>query len=411
MGCTDADIKVEEFCLQGDCLGHEYKACKVKEQSLIDNIAYLQEQITFINNQLQLPQDSDITLPCSLTEAEIERLYDLLNVYKTQLISAQQNLQITNVECNTLLTELVTQQQLFDQQKADCKPISDQIFSAQTALDLMLVDSSTYNLQVDYINELRQAYEKCVRLASTLTSNYDSLYITQIYNTNEYEGRVTVYGNDEWNSNTELIRDIDCEEEVIDIEVNCGRDCEKTVVSCPQVTHNYNEESPWRIYGILDCECTGTTATTVAHLSVYSGPIAAPNAGDIQSSDFQFTIPLGATILGVSVWIRRKQLTTLQWVFSDSAVQLMYGGAAVGNTMPIYPINTSTVWGTEWQTVQYGHSNDLSGHQWTVTEINSPSFGVSLMPQVDGLAGASPNIGYLDCIKVFVRYYYDPNNP
>jgi hypothetical protein len=428
MGCNDIDIKIEEFCLQGDCLGHDYKLCKIEEQSIIDNIAYLQEQITFINNQLHLPPDGDITSPCSLSDVEIQRLTDLKEVYINQLNAANISLGEQTRACDTLLQELLAQQQAFANQKADCKTISVQIYSAQTELNLMQFGTSQYDLQLDYINQLTEKYDKCIRLASTVITNYSTVYITQLYNTNEYEGNVTVYGDDDWDGptqddgsnlkpagpfyNTELIRDIDCEEEVIDIEVNCGRDCQKTVVSCPQKTHNYNQESPWRISGILDCECTGTTATTVAHLSVYSGPIAAPNAGDIQSSDFQFTIPLGATILGVSVWIRRKQLTTLQWVFSDSAVQLMYGGVPVGNTMPIYPISTSTVWGTEWETVQYGHSNDLSGYNWSPQKINAPTFGVRLLPEIGWSPVGSPeNIGYLDCIKVFVRYYYDPNNP
>ena len=107
MGCKDVDIKVEELCLQGDCLGHEYKACKVEEQSLVTTIDYLKKQITFLNDQIQVPMDdSGKSSPCSLTEAEIERLYDLINVYKTQLIVAEQDLINKTIECAELLIKI-----------------------------------------------------------------------------------------------------------------------------------------------------------------------------------------------------------------------------------------------------------------------------------------------------------------
>jgi hypothetical protein len=36
---------------------------------------------------------------------------------------------------------------------------------------------------------------------------YDTIFITQIYDTNEYEGDITVIGDDEWNKREELIYD------------------------------------------------------------------------------------------------------------------------------------------------------------------------------------------------------------
>ena len=85
----------------------------------------------------------------------------------------------------------------------------------------------------------------------------------------------------------------------------------------------------------------------------------------------------------------------------------MYGGNTVGTPLPLFM--GSAMWDINYDYAAFGGQDELSGHQWTVTEINSPSFGVSLMPQVDGLAGASPNVGYMDCISVWVRYYYDEN--
>ena len=206
----------------------------------------------------------------------------------------------------------------------------------------------------------------------------------------------------------------------------CGRG--KCIFTVPACSINHNSSwctilkrvalhTSWREPGnFFDCICTATTASTIgtAYVTVNSGPILAPFLGDFRSWGYQLNLPsiaggdnTDAQILGVMVRVRRRQHTQAQWRFSGETVQLMYGGNTVGTPLPLFM--GSAMWDTHYDYAAFGGQDELSGHQWTVTEINSPSFGVSLMPQVDGLAGASPNVGYMDCISVWVRYYYDEN--
>ena len=61
---------------------------------------------------------------------------------------------------------------------------------------------------------MKSDYERCVRKSNTQISYYDTAFITSIYNSNEYEGTVTVIGDPEWEDggyfyNSELIHDCD----------------------------------------------------------------------------------------------------------------------------------------------------------------------------------------------------------
>ena len=68
--------------------------------------------------------------------------------------------------------------------------------------------NSEYNSLLEYLDELREKYEECIQGAeATNVTHYNTVFITQIYETNEYEGNVTVIGDDEWDDNDQLIED------------------------------------------------------------------------------------------------------------------------------------------------------------------------------------------------------------
>ena len=77
----------------------------------------------------------------------------------------------------------------------------------------MTPNTVQYEKQKNYISILKSEYKKCMAGASMNVSYYDKAFITQIYQTNEYEGNVIVYGDDEWDEvngsfyNTELIHE------------------------------------------------------------------------------------------------------------------------------------------------------------------------------------------------------------
>jgi len=80
----------------------------------------------------------------------------------------------------------------------------------------------------------------------------------------------------------------------------------------------------------------------------------------------------------------------------------MYAGLPIG----ISNLTQQGVpWDTNWETIEYGNNTDLWSHNWTPNEINSNTFGVRYLPEIDGTVGAGPNAGWLDCITVTVKYF------
>ena len=63
----------------------------------------------------------------------------------------------------------------------------------------------------DFIAGVRSKLNKCRKRSSLLLTNEDSVaFITQIYDTNEYEGNITIMGDEDWEEDgpfydTELI--------------------------------------------------------------------------------------------------------------------------------------------------------------------------------------------------------------
>ena len=56
---------------------------------------------------------------------------------------------------------------------------------------------------------MKNEYKKCIDRYNTRITKCNTVFITQIYDTNEYEGNVIVYGDDDWDLNDQLINDCD----------------------------------------------------------------------------------------------------------------------------------------------------------------------------------------------------------
>ena len=115
------------------------------------------------------------------------------------------------VDITTQQNELVTQQEVFQSQFTSCNAIASGITQAMQVLsDDFVPGTVEYERQVDFISRLRHEYRKCERENNLLISTYDTVFITQIYSSNEFEGTVTVTGDPEWEPggpfyNSELI--------------------------------------------------------------------------------------------------------------------------------------------------------------------------------------------------------------
>lgn len=94
---------------------------------------------------------------------------------------------------------------------------------------------------------------------------------------------------------------------------------------------------------------------------------------DLQSSNYGFSIPTGATILGIEVLVQYQSTFSSPTMYiSDTLVSLLKGGVVVGNSNhSMSPAFTAT----NVTPVNYGGSTDLWGTTWTPADINAAGFG------------------------------------
>jgi len=126
------------------------------------------------------------------------------------------------------------------------------------------------------------------------------------------------------------------------------------------------------------------------------------NSSDwLRLTDFGFSIPTEATILGIRVEMdRRSTLTDSIW---DGSVFLRKILGQVGNTRAM---------GGYWDTIDndgydsYGGSTDLWNTTWSVADINSADFGVELFVNSSGLVTTEARI---DHIRITI-YYSTPSS-
>ena len=128
-------------------------------------------------------------------------------------------------------------------------------------------------------------------------------------------------------------------------------------------------------------------------------------AQSLDATNFGFHIPAGAQINGITVVYNRYSSSTSNTSISDSAVQLLKGGVAVGNN--------KAVLGTEWSTstsstATYGTSSDTWGASWTSDDINNLGFGVSITPTSGTSSSRTASVDY---VRITVTYTADTTNP
>ena len=108
---------------------------------------------------------------------------------------------------------------------------------------------------------------------------------------------------------------------------------------------------------------------------------------------FGFSIPAGATILGVIVNITKECIADIAMVATDYSVKLLVAGAPTGTEHASgadWPavLHTSGI-GTGWGTSSYGASADKWGIALTPAIVNAAGFGVAI-------AGTSSTGGYIE---------------
>lgn len=112
----------------------------------------------------------------------------------------------------------------------------------------------------------------------------------------------------------------------------------------------------------------------------------------LKVTNFNFNIPLDATITGVTVSIERS--TDTLNATHDNSVKLVKSGVISGNEKAV-----ANLWPTSDATATYGSATDLWGLTFTPTIINASDFGVVVSAIAD-LAGTAQ----IDYISIAVDY-------
>jgi len=95
----------------------------------------------------------------------------------------------------------------------------------------------------------------------------------------------------------------------------------------------------------------------------------------LKATNFGFTIPEGATIVGIKVEIERKaDVNSGDDYVIDNAVKIVKSDGSIGTTDK----KSATKWSTSEAYFTYGADNDLWGETWEYTDINDADFGVVL---------------------------------
>lgn len=119
----------------------------------------------------------------------------------------------------------------------------------------------------------------------------------------------------------------------------------------------------------------------------------------LKASNFGFSIPSGATILGIVVEIEKDALDIF---VNDNAVRIVKGGI-VGTT----DRSNASAWpNLASEYITHGSSSDLWGTTWTPADINSSGFGVALSATVG--TGGNNDEANVDSIRMTVHYSVDP---
>ena len=87
-----------------------------------------------------------------------------------------------------------------------CDNIAEQLNEEEENLkNNYVVGTLSYSKKKAFVDTLRIRYESCKRKSNIDITQYNTMFISQTYDSNEYEGDVNVFGNTEWDSDTELL--------------------------------------------------------------------------------------------------------------------------------------------------------------------------------------------------------------
>jgi hypothetical protein len=125
----------------------------------------------------------------------------------------------------------------------------------------------------------------------------------------------------------------------------------------------------------------------------------------LKATNFGFSIPLGSTIDGVLMEIKRKaDYNDPNWYVYSYLVKLVKGGTVQGDNK-----GNTNYWPTSNTYASHGGATDKWGLTLSVSDINSSDFGGVLQVALFSLNNAYKEAAYVDCFRITVYYTPPPN--
>lgn len=170
--------------------------------------------------------------------------------------------------------------------------------------------------------------------------------------------------------------------------------------------------------GAVTVTASPTTCATVAGIGTvnWGGPANARTSNNsyatanvdgttsryLQCTGYNFAIPTGATITGITVRVERRSSSTANGGSRDAAMRLVKAGL-IGATDRA----TATIYTTADVIEAHGGATDLWGTTWTPAEINAANFGAAFAATKPSATGAAHTIR-VDHISITVDYTLTP---
>jgi hypothetical protein len=169
-------------------------------------IALLLREINSVNSRLCALNLQDLTTPnlqsqIDAVQQELDTLNELLDNLNEELAELKTQLQL-------LEQEYLEQQENYYMNFMSCSGITQSLINAQNNLSGFTQGTTAYQRQRNFIAGLRDKYNKCVRKANTLITDYNTVFITETCISNEYVGNVIITGDPDFDGPPEFTKAI-----------------------------------------------------------------------------------------------------------------------------------------------------------------------------------------------------------
>jgi len=210
-------IEVIETCISGSCGNEEIQSCQAEETGLINRKIFLEGKIpeltaTITTSTLYESSDQVDSIGddvCLYTQEQKDEFTSQRDNYQTELIELNIKIGKVSDKCDNLIAQLEIDKLKSAELKSSCSSISDRLITAENKLTEYAEGTVTYEKQRDFIALLRGKYTDCIKKSNLEISTYNTIFITQMYDSNEYEGNVRVFGDPDWEKEVQLIHSCD----------------------------------------------------------------------------------------------------------------------------------------------------------------------------------------------------------